>query len=175
MSRMTPSFHRSVLAAVYRVLDDTSTTRPPSGPTTTATTPLEAQPWHPAAPQLEVLERWLPAPDDASRDTLVKVGYEALLRHRRRLDGTLRARTPCYAIYALERLLARIANYGSVSLVEHRLFDAQLDLQMQPASPALFSVLEGAILAALEHVGATEAEVSHEPHETGAHFYVRWE
>ncbi len=174
MSGMTPSFHRSVLAAVYRVLDDEPVIAEPRqlGATTAA---LESHPWHPAAAQLELLDRCLPQIERLQANTLVQLGYEALRRHRRRLDGTLRARTPCYTVYAFERLLARVANYGSVSLVKHRLFDAELDLQMQPSSPALFSILEGAILAALEHVGASEAAVSHEPHDSGAHFFVRWE
>jgi len=174
MSEMTPSFHRSVLAAVYRVLKDAPDAVAPD-PIGTKDDLLDPHPWHPAAAQLELLDRCLPEFDGQAANTLVQLGYEALRRHRPRLDTTLRARTPCYAIYSLERLLARIANYGSVSLIKHRLFDAHIDLQMQPSSPALLSMLEGAILAALEHVGATEATVSHEPHDTGAHFFVRWE
>jgi hypothetical protein len=174
MSEMAPSFHRSVLAAVYRLLNDKAFVAQPERETEPEDA-LGLTAWHPAAAQLEQLDRHLPGVSQRSSDTLVKLGYEVLRRHPERLDGDLRAHTPCYAIYALEKLLSRIANYGSVSLVRHRLFDASLDLQMQPSSPAMFSMLEGAILAALEHVGATEAQVSHVPHERGAQFFMRWE
>ena len=174
MSEMTPSFHRSALAAGDRLPTDSALLAPPEQHDE-PTDARDLTPWRPAAAQLEQLERHLPNAHQPSSDTLVKLGYEALRRHPERLDGDLRAHTPCYAIYALEKLLSRIANYGSVSLVRHRLFDATLDLQMQPSSPAMFSMIEGAILAALEHVGATEAQVSHVPHERGAQFFMRWE
>lgn len=174
MSEMAPSFHRSVLAAVYRTLNDKAVAMRAERADEPENA-LDLGAWHPAAAQLEQLDRHLPSVQEQSSDALVQLGYEALRRHPERLNGDLRAHTPCYAIYALEKLLSRVANYGSVSLVRHRLFDATLDLEMNPSSPALFCMLEGALLAALEHVGATETAVSHVPHERGAQFFVRWE
>lgn len=179
MRSLKPGFHEQAIVAVYGALSRRgySTPRRLGG----GSHPLvgranaDAGPWLPAEIHLEAVRGMSRARHELDANAWRELGFDAMAAHAAALRGALRAPTPCYAVHALERLLNSVINYARVELIEHRLFSARVRVDITPACPALWWILEGATSAALSHIGVPGVSVDHEETETGATFSLRWQ
>ena len=179
MSSLKPGFHEQAIVAVYGALSRRGYNAPKrlgvslhhldrhAGP--------DAGPWLPAEIHLEAVRGMSLDRRDLDANAWRELGFDAMAAHAAALRGALRAPTPCYAVHALERLLNSVINYARVELIEHRLFSARVRVDITPACPALWWILEGATSAALSHIGVPGVSVDHEETETGATFSLRWQ
>lgn len=173
---MAPSFHRSALDAVYAQLDALGSRGGAVHRSDTESSAM-AHPaaWLPATVHLAALDRRWHEATRRDAATMVQIGRRLVGAHAPSMFRQLRARTPCYAVHAFERMLNVFANYGDVVLERHQLFAASLHVQMYPATSALWYLLEGAALEALDQVGADCPTARHEVTPGGARFELRWE
>ena len=76
---------------------------------------------------------------------------------------------------ALALVLVLVLTLALALALSWRPFSARVRVDITPACPALWWILEGATSAALSHIGVPGVSVDHEETETGATFSLRWQ